>query len=72
MSTDNQQDWVSVRSEAYDNFELPIALGRLEASGIEARANDSVIGGWVAKDTARFIQVRRKDYDAARTLLGLA
>jgi hypothetical protein len=71
MRTENERDWISVRSEAYSNLELPIVQGRLEASGIETRVQESVIGGWVGRDTARFIQVRRRDYEIARSLLQL-
>lgn len=72
MSADSQEEWVSVRTEAYSNLELPIVLGRLQTSGIEARVHESVIGGWLGKDTAGFIQVRRRDFETARSLLQLA
>lgn len=71
MNTDGQQEWISVRSEAYNNIDSSIILGRLQASGIEAKVHESVIGDWSGRDTARFIQVRRKDYEAARSLLKL-
>lgn len=65
---DGKHDWVPILCP-HSSFEVEIVLGRLLASGIRARKYDSVIGGWIGRDSAAFIEVRVEDYDAARDLL---
>jgi hypothetical protein len=69
MEAADAQDWISVRKTDYNNIEAALALGRLQTAGIEARIYKDVIGGWLGRDTANFVQVRRKDYEAAQELL---
>jgi hypothetical protein len=72
MENHDSLDWVSIRTTAYSNIELAIVIGRLETAGIEARVLESVIGGWLGRDTAKFVQVRKKDFETARELLNEA
>lgn len=69
MEQTDAQDWVSVRETSYNNIEAALALGSLQTAGIDARIHNDVIGGWLAQDTAKFVQVRRKHYEVARQLL---
>ena len=69
MEAADSQDWISVRKTDYNEIEAALALGRLQTAGIEARIYRDTIGGWLGQNTAQFVQVHRKDYDAARELL---
>lgn len=66
-----KEGWATILSP-HSRFEGQIVLGRLQTSGIRARLSDSVIGGWIGKDTVSFVQVRVEDYDKARNLLNSA
>jgi len=66
--TEKQNEWLTIVTP-HDNFEANIVMGRLRSSGIEARLHASVIGGWLGKQIQTFVQVRPKDYDAAKDLL---
>jgi len=61
-------DWVTILV-ANDEAEATKLLGRLKVAGIEARLDSAPIGGWAGAPRMNCIQVRPKDYDAAKGLL---
>jgi hypothetical protein len=63
-----QSDWVTILTPN-DELETNIVMGRLKASGIEARLEVSRVGGWAGANEMKCVQVRPKDYDGARELL---
>jgi hypothetical protein len=68
LPEDAQKDWVTILAP-HSEFQADIVIGRLKASGIAARLKYSKIGAWVGGNTMGFVQVRPKDYDAAKDVL---
>jgi len=61
-------EWVAILVPK-DQFKATIIAGRLEASGINARIVSQKVGGWGTMQTFLDVQVQRRDFAEAKTVL---